>query len=420
MLEDLEYIENTLRELSFYVHECINKQKRADFKRLFKVVYPNSPTQTVNSEELKLNSAKNRLTFTNKELTKMPQKYRNLFACKDYIVSYRTRANGTHEARLRCDGINVAVYSKDVSRLKQKFLDEFLRQIGELEKKKPVSQQKTAETVLFGDCALEWLKSKQRTVKESTYADYKRTLEFNILPKFKERTLASFTRSELEDFIFTYFDEKKFRTAEKVHLTLKCIFDLFSEEYNFLSPMRKVVLPYREVKKGSALTLLEERQLVDYCVQNNSRPVCNALLILLYFGLRRSELKTITISDEKLTCITSKQRLGRNEVPRTIPFTPVFRRVLPFVNFDVARGVNVHTLNTALKRILPNHHVHELRYTFITRCKECGVNPEIVMLWDGHEDDKDVRSSKVDRGYTDYTPEYQLKQAKLVDYTLPF
>lgn len=61
---------------------------------------------------------------------------------------------------------------------------------------------------------------------------------------------------------------------------------------------------------------------------------------------------------------------------------------------------------------------HEWIYTFITRCKECGVNPELVMLWDGHEEDKDVKSSKVDRGYTDYSEEYQLEQAQLVDYEI--
>ena len=38
------------------------------------------------------------------------------------------------------------------------------------------------------------------------------------------------------------------------------------------------------------------------------------------------------------------------------------------------------------------------------------------MLWDGHTQDKDVRTSKVDRGYTDYSEEYLLKEAEKVNY----
>ncbi len=126
-----------------------------------------------------------------------------------------------------------------------------------------------------------------------------------------------------------------------------------------------------------------------------------ALLVLLYTGLRRSELKTLKIIDGTwLECETSKERMGKNIVKRQIPFTPMMKRVLPYIDFEKARNVNLNSLNTAIKRIFPNHHLHELRYTFITRCKESGVHGEVVLLWDGHEEYKTIRSSKVDRGYT--------------------
>lgn len=38
------------------------------------------------------------------------------------------------------------------------------------------------------------------------------------------------------------------------------------------------------------------------------------------------------------------------------------------------------------------------------------------MLWDGHSSDKDVASSAVDRGYTDYSREFLSKEALKVDY----
>ena len=54
----------------------------------------------------------------------------------------------------------------------------------------------------------------------------------------------------------------------------------------------------------------------------------------------------------------------------------------------------------------------------VTGGKECGVHGEIVMMWDGHSEDRDVLASRVDRGYTDFSREHQLKEAEKVDYEL--
>ena len=124
------------------------------------------------------------------------------------------------------------------------------------------------------------------------------------------------------------------------------------------------------------------------------------------------------INQETLTCIISKQLKGRIAVKRSIPFTPMLKRVLPYINFEQAKNANQRTIASALKRLFPSHHPHELRYTFITRCKECGVNPEGVMLWDGHSFDKDVKTTEVDRGYTDYSEEYLRKEALKVNYSI--
>ena len=71
-----------------------------------------------------------------------------------------------------------------------------------------------------------------------------------------------------------------------------------------------------------------------------------------------------------------------------------------------------------LKRIIEDRRVHEFRYTFITRAKECGVNPEVIMVWSGHEFDSDVKTSRVDRGYTTYSDEYLFREASKVRYEL--
>ena len=40
------------------------------------------------------------------------------------------------------------------------------------------------------------------------------------------------------------------------------------------------------------------------------------------------------------------------------------------------------------------------------------------MIWAGHSFDKDVVSSAVDRGYTDYSQEYLIKEAQKINYIL--
>ena len=40
------------------------------------------------------------------------------------------------------------------------------------------------------------------------------------------------------------------------------------------------------------------------------------------------------------------------------------------------------------------------------------------MIWSGHEFDSDVKTSRVDRGYTTYSDEYLFREASKVRYEL--
>ena len=40
------------------------------------------------------------------------------------------------------------------------------------------------------------------------------------------------------------------------------------------------------------------------------------------------------------------------------------------------------------------------------------------MKWVGHEYDQDVKTSRVDRGYTDYSEEYAMQEINKIDYEL--
>ena len=137
-----------------------------------------------------------------------------------------------------------------------------------------------------------------------------------------------------------------------------------------------------------------------------SRPNLNCIGTLSSIFLSANASRTRT----KRGCKTARKAANRRRIK--------IRRVLPFVNFEKAKNTNVNTIYTTFKRLFPNHHTHELRYNFITRAKEAECNLEAVMLWAGHSFDKDVKSSAVDRGYTDYSQEYLVQEAQKIDYIL--
>jgi integrase len=213
-------------------------------------------------------------------------------------------------------------------------------------------------------------------------------------------------------------EQEKYRTANKLQQILSAAFNFAVEEYGIKSPMTKIVLPHYEAKKGKALTKVEEKELISYCIAHPTQSACHALLVLLYTGMRVGELKSATLHEKYIECETEKTRKGYKKQFRKIPITPMLKKVMPYIDFEKAIGAGVDWIGDCFRNIFPNHHTHELRYTFITRCKEYVQNFELVMLWAGHKFDKDVKTSAVDRGYTDYSEEYYFKEAEKIDYEL--
>ena len=263
------------------------------------------------SEEEKIGT----LSFTKKELESMPKSFQKAFIFDNRIVKFRYY-EGLFQARYRKQGYNIEVASKDFDTMKKKFIEKLIgqAQIQDIPVADP--KRRTAKTVLFADYAKDWLKLKEQTTKPSTFKEYSRMFEVNLRPTFGHLHLSEITRPLMQQYLFTFVEAEKYRTAEKLKLMLNCIFDMAAEDFNLPSPMKKIVLPYHESKKGCALTKAEEKKLVEFC-RNRKDDVASALLVLLYFGLRQSELPTLKVIDgNTLECETSKERMGRNLSPR--------------------------------------------------------------------------------------------------------
>ena len=359
---------------------------------------------------------KNGFQFTKQEIKAMPEHIRKIFIANNYIVNYRITSNGYFEARVRRKGMYIEASGRDFETMRSRFLQR-LSAFYERPPVQPIEQTPvpvtTAKTVLFGEYGKEWLKIKEQTTKPSTYKEYERSFRVDLEPAFGNKPLADITRNELQNYLFGIVGENKNRKAEKLALMLNCIFDMAADDFSIPSPMKKVVLPSYQTKRGQALTKDEETRLVKYCKTHKEVEGTDALLVLLFFGLRKSELASIEIIDDKwLQCETSKERLGQNVVLRKIPFTPQVKKVLPFIDFEKAKNTNLNTISARMKRLLPERHPHELRHTFISRCKECGVASEVVSIWAGHSLSGTITSTV----YTHYSDEFQLKEAEKVIY----
>ena len=370
----------------------------------------------LNRENGKLSEkGKNGFKLTKQEIKTMPQHIRKIFIANNYIVNYRITSNGYFEARIRRKEMYIEASGRDFETMRRRFMD----RLSAFFERPPIQTTEvpaavpTAKTVLFGNYGREWLKTKELTTKPSTYKEYERSFRADLDPMFGDKTLSDITRTDLQNYLFGIVGENKHRKAEKLALMLNCIFDMAAEDFSLPSPMKKVVLPAYQTKRGQALTKDEELRLVNYCKTHREVEGTDALLVLLLFGLRKSELKSIEVIDGKwLQCETSKERLGQNVVLRKIPITPMARKMLPFIDFEKAKNTNLNTISTRMKRLLPERHPHELRHTFITRCRECGVQSEVVSIWAGHSLTGTITSTV----YTHFSEEFQLQEAEKVVY----
>ena len=371
---------------------------------------PSASPQKEN-ERQKLIALKSALYFTKKEISKMPTIFQKLFTI-DIPVHVRRKANGVYEARYRANGFDISVSSIDFDKLKQKFLAELLKQSKNCTSDPP----KTTCGALFKDIADKWLEIKRPSIKESSYHFYTGLFRSNILPAFGDRALQEIKQSDIQQLVNKYVTDGKHRTAMKIYQTLNAIFDFaLGEELIDRSPMRLLKSPKYEENNGTALTLAEERELLQKIRESRcTAEVGNALLFLLYTGIRRSELASAQIEDGFVRVVCAKVRKGYRERQRLIPITPMLARYLPKIELAKLRTVRPDALTQAMKRLMPAHHLHELRHTFITRCQECGVAREVVSVWAGHAADSTMTSNV----YTHFSPEFMKKEAAKIIYNL--
>ncbi len=349
--------------------------------------------------------------FAEEEIRKMPKQFRKLFRANRVTAHVRRKQNGVYEIRAQINGIKIAASAKLLDIAKERFIAKLPESATER------GAEKVNARMLFVEYMAKWLETVRKPrVKDETFDGYMRTFRKNIEPYFAGKSIAEIGVFDLQDLISCYVDEGKDRTAKKVYQLLKACFECaVSDGLLMRSPMAKIDSPYYEPDDGVPLSIEEEARLVSNLKADPSL-FNQAFAFMLYTGIRRGELASVDVADGWVTLISGKGRKGRKVKRRSLPVSPMLKRVLPYIDVEAIKSLKAISLTHAFKRRFPEHHLHELRHTFITRAQSCKIQRELVSFWAGHKADNSVTSMV----YTHFEkcPEFQIECITLFDYEI--
>lgn len=345
------------------------------------------------------------MKFTEKEIQKLPMKFRKHFKINSYYVSARKRVRGKNscsiEIRYRheIDGYNISASGKTVEEAKERFIEKvnMLERNGGNMPKVPTG---------FQDFSMYYFENfKKRKVAKQTYKNDLNRWKHYLQPVFGNAPLRTITAMQCQAVIDEQISAGKGKTAEEIRSILNQVFTM-AVKHGILrcNPIDIVYHEAHEREHGKALTKEEEQILLSATA---GTPYQVMFAVALYTGLRPNEFKTAKIEGEFIVAVNSKRHNKKIEYKK-IPISPMLAPYLEGVTelrFYVLECIR-HKFNS----ILPDHILYDLRTTFYTRCRTCGVADAARDEFVGHS------SGKLSDTYTDLPDDYLLKEGKKLKY----
>ena len=132
---------------------------------------------------------------------------------------------------------------------------------------------------------------------------------------------------------------------------------------------------------------------------------------MLYCGVRACEVNEVeeNLKENTLTIKNGKLKSYQRVLYRTVPMFPYYKQNV----VGRCKRVDVKHLSMAFAKLCPGHTLKDLRHTFTTRARECGIDNELVSLWTGHSLGNITASV-----YTHFNMQFQQKQAEKLVYLL--
>ncbi len=349
-------------------------------------------------EEVKQDKKGLLLKLTDKEISKIPMRFRKEFLVNDRLVRCRRRISGrkttNYEIRYRKHGLNIAVSSNDIEEAKKKFIQAL--QAADKGEQKP-----TVPTTFCEFAEYYYNNYRKRKVAKLTFENDMYRYNRHIKPYFGSMQLKEITPACCQKLLDGFADKGQTKTNNEVYSLLNGIFKMaIAHSIISKNPLAVVIIEKHKRTHGVALTKDEERKLLDSLEGSRYQTL---MAIALYTGLRPNEYKTARIEDNFIVAVNSKRKNGKVE-HKKIPITTMLKRYLNGVDkLDFPR---LEYMRDNFNKILPNHILYDLRTTFYTRCEECGVAPPARDEFVGHS------RGELNKTYSHLSDEYLLNEGK--------
>ena len=272
--------------------------------------------------------------------------------------------------------------------------------------------------IYFKNLTEEWLQYKKTKIKESTYLNYKFTINNKLLVKLGNYNLKELLKYDFNSFVNELMEYLSNKTVKDIVCILKGILRYAEMKYDINFKLGLISTPSLYKKEIEIINEKDRKKLEKYCLQTDELKRLG-ILISLYSGLRIGEIcalkwKNIDFENKNIYVTHTIQRvyIGKNntKVIYTTPKTQKSIRKVPIAKtlYEKLKPLSKkYTKESFLltgeedkwieplgyrytyKIILENCEIeykkyHILRHTFATRCIKVGMDVKSLSEILGH------------------------------------
>lgn len=244
----------------------------------------------------------------------------------------------------------------------------------------------------------EFMQLKINKLTEYTISNY--NVAFKKLQSISNKDINSITLKELQVITNKLSDAYQ----QRIKSLLVSLYDYAVKNEYLDKNIAKHIETNRYITKDKSIFEVDE---IDRIAASNKQ-IDRVVLVLLYTGMRISELLDLRIDDVDLN--KRMIQIKKSKTRSGLRVIPIHEKIFDILKVNCDNNVNYvfEKNNRALvyknvykqfKNRYKEHTIHECRHTFITNCKTCNIDAYITKLIAGHS----VNDITLDT-YTHITP----------------